>query len=126
MEFWIGFREASGMHDLEKIFLRKLNWRKKLLNFLIFLVKYVNLIFPFFLLKFAAISPSIAAEQKQQRFRVQPQNLQVLEGSEALLRCEITNLAGAVQWAKDGFALGEFLSFLFCKFLMLQSHFNIS
>ncbi|XP_065093879.1 nephrin isoform X2 [Ochlerotatus camptorhynchus] len=35
-----------------------------------------------------------------------PRDLQVLEGSEALLRCEIHNLAGAVQWTKDGFALG--------------------
>lgn len=35
-----------------------------------------------------------------------PQNLQVLEGAEALLRCELSHLAGAVQWTKDGFALG--------------------
>lgn len=47
----------------------------------------------------------IAAQQ--QRFRVQPRDLQVLEGSEALLRCEIQNLMGAVQWTKDGFALGK-------------------
>ena len=33
-------------------------------------------------------------------------DLQVLEGSEALLRCEVGNVAGAVQWTKDGFALG--------------------
>lgn len=30
----------------------------------------------------------------------------MLEGTEALLKCEITNLAGSVQWVKDGFALG--------------------
>ncbi|CRK97555.1 CLUMA_CG010940, isoform A [Clunio marinus] len=42
----------------------------------------------------------------KQYFRTHPTNLQVLEGSEALLRCEITNLAGSVQWVKDGFALG--------------------
>jgi hypothetical protein len=47
-----------------------------------------------------------------QFFRNSPTNLQVLEGSEALLRCEINNLAGSVQWVKDGFALGEFMNFL--------------
>jgi len=30
----------------------------------------------------------------------------VLEGSEAMMRCEVANQAGAVQWTKDGFALG--------------------
>uniref|UniRef100_A0A182Y6U1 Ig-like domain-containing protein n=2 Tax=Cellia TaxID=44534 RepID=A0A182Y6U1_ANOST len=42
----------------------------------------------------------------QQKFRTVPRDLQVLEGTEALLRCEIYNLVGAVQWTKDGFALG--------------------
>lgn len=32
----------------------------------------------------------------------------VLEGSEAVLRCEVQNAGGQVQWTKDGFALGEF------------------
>lgn len=48
----------------------------------------------------------------QQKFRITPQDLQVLEGSEALLRCEVSYLAGQVQWTKDGFALGK-LIFLF-------------
>ncbi|XP_059224437.1 nephrin isoform X1 [Stomoxys calcitrans] len=43
---------------------------------------------------------------QQQKFRVTPHDLQVLEGAEAMLRCEVANLAGAVQWTKDGFALG--------------------
>lgn len=30
----------------------------------------------------------------------------VLEGSEAVLRCEVQNVGGQVQWTKDGFALG--------------------
>lgn len=47
---------------------------------------------------------------QQQKFRVTPHDLQVLEGSEALLSCEVTNLAGQVQWTKDGFALGKTLS----------------
>ena len=45
----------------------------------------------------------------KQIFRSLPKNLQVLEGSEALLQCEITNLAGSVQWVKDGFALGKII-----------------
>ncbi|XP_055601231.1 nephrin isoform X2 [Uranotaenia lowii] len=49
---------------------------------------------------------SSEAAAQQQKFRVMPRDLQVLEGSEALLRCEVYNLAGAVQWTKDGFALG--------------------
>ncbi|XP_063704148.1 nephrin isoform X1 [Culicoides brevitarsis] len=44
--------------------------------------------------------------QAAQKFRVTPSNLQIVEGSEALLQCEVSNLAGQVQWTKDGFALG--------------------
>lgn len=47
--------------------------------------------------------------QQQQKFRIKPQDLQVLEGAEALLRCEVQNLNGQVQWTKDGFALGTLL-----------------
>ncbi|XP_045457328.1 irregular chiasm C-roughest protein-like [Melitaea cinxia] len=43
---------------------------------------------------------------QQQYFRVPPKSLRVQEGSEAVLECAIGNLAGQVQWAKDGFALG--------------------
>lgn len=53
----------------------------------------------------AAHLPGYCSAQ-QQKFRVTPHDLQVLEGAEAMLRCEVTNLAGAVQWTKDGFALG--------------------
>ncbi|KAL1502300.1 hypothetical protein ABEB36_007466 [Hypothenemus hampei] len=42
----------------------------------------------------------------QQYFRVQPHDFKVQEGGEAMLECEVANLAGAVQWTKDGFALG--------------------
>lgn len=52
-------------------------------------------------------SVSDKALAAKQQFRINPQSLTVLEGSDALLRCEITNLAGTVQWAKDGFALGK-------------------
>ncbi|XP_072934025.1 nephrin [Epargyreus clarus] len=43
---------------------------------------------------------------QQQYFRVVPRSLRVHEGSEAVLECAVANLAGQVQWAKDGFALG--------------------
>ncbi|GFG39572.1 hypothetical protein Cfor_01002, partial [Coptotermes formosanus] len=43
---------------------------------------------------------------QQQYFRIQPKNVTVHEGGEALLECEVTNQAGQVQWTKDGFALG--------------------
>ncbi|XP_063543192.1 irregular chiasm C-roughest protein-like [Cydia strobilella] len=43
---------------------------------------------------------------QQQYFRIVPRSLRVHEGSEAVLECAVANLAGQVQWAKDGFALG--------------------
>lgn len=49
-----------------------------------------------------------------------PHDLQVLEGSEALLRCEVSNLAGQVQWTKDGFALGEYKTNLIRTFQQLR------
>ncbi|XP_054089208.1 nephrin isoform X2 [Zeugodacus cucurbitae] len=57
-----------------------------------------------FILLFAVFFPPILAQQ--QKFRVTPYDLQVLEGAEAMMRCEVSNKAGAVQWTKDGFALG--------------------
>lgn len=44
---------------------------------------------------------------QQQKFKVTPHDSQVLESTEAILHCEVANLAGQVQWTKDGFALGE-------------------
>ncbi|KAK4873251.1 hypothetical protein RN001_015280 [Aquatica leii] len=43
---------------------------------------------------------------QQQYFRVQPRDVKVQEGGEAMLECEVGNLAGQVQWTKDGYALG--------------------
>lgn len=57
-----------------------------------------------FIVLFAVFLPPILAQQ--QKFRVTPYDLQVLEGAEAMMRCEVSNKAGAVQWTKDGFALG--------------------
>ena len=39
-----------------------------------------------------------------QSFRVRPSNTSVLEGQEIILRCEVNNRVGIVQWVKDGFA----------------------
>lgn len=44
---------------------------------------------------------------QQQYFRVQPRDVKVQEGGEAMLECEVANLGGQVQWTKDGFALGN-------------------
>ncbi|XP_037082293.1 nephrin-like isoform X2 [Pollicipes pollicipes] len=43
---------------------------------------------------------------QQQRFRVRPSNVSVVEGDSAILRCEVHHQVGQLQWAKDGFALG--------------------
>ncbi|KRG05048.1 nephrin isoform X2 [Drosophila mojavensis] len=47
-----------------------------------------------------------AAAPAVQRFRVTPHDLQILEGTDTLMRCEVESRAGKVQWTKDGFALG--------------------
>ncbi|KAL1433366.1 hypothetical protein MTO96_012661 [Rhipicephalus appendiculatus] len=44
---------------------------------------------------------------QQQSFRIRPQPVEVIEGKTVELRCEVSNQAGAVQWSKDGFVLGE-------------------
>ncbi|XP_030244136.1 nephrin isoform X2 [Drosophila navojoa] len=47
-----------------------------------------------------------AAAPAVQRFRVTPHDMQILEGTDTLMRCEVESRAGKVQWTKDGFALG--------------------
>ncbi|XP_053621013.1 nephrin isoform X1 [Plodia interpunctella] len=54
----------------------------------------------------SVLSCASAAGFQQQYFRIMPKSLKVHEGSEAVLECAVGNLAGQVQWAKDGFALG--------------------
>ncbi|XP_076310452.1 nephrin-like isoform X2 [Tachypleus tridentatus] len=48
----------------------------------------------------------LEAESKQQYFLVKPSDTEVIEGLTAMIQCKIKNLAGAVQWSKDGFLLG--------------------
>ncbi|KAA0192458.1 hypothetical protein HAZT_HAZT003742 [Hyalella azteca] len=43
--------------------------------------------------------------QQKQHFRKRPSDLQVKQGSTAVLKCEVGNQGGRVQWAKDGFVL---------------------
>nr|XP_034974630.1 nephrin [Zootoca vivipara] len=52
------------------------------------------------------INQGCCAENLQQAFRVEPDNVTVHEGETALLRCEVDNLSGIVQWVKDGLLLG--------------------
>ncbi|XP_042295747.1 nephrin [Sceloporus undulatus] len=46
------------------------------------------------------------AENFQQAFRVEPDNITIHEGGTALLKCEVDNPSGIVQWVKDGLLLG--------------------
>ena len=45
---------------------------------------------------------------KQQFFRTTPQDSFVPEGGRAIINCVIGDLAGRVQWTKDGLTLGKF------------------
>jgi len=57
----------------------------------------------------AVTAPTPAAQVASppvQKFHLTPHDLQILEGTDTLLRCEVSNRAGKVQWTKDGFALG--------------------
>lgn len=43
----------------------------------------------------------------QQSFIDAPSNTTVVQGQTVILRCSVANRKGAVQWTKDGVALGE-------------------
>lgn len=59
---------------------------------------------------------------QQQYFRIQPKDVKVHEGGEAMLECEVTNQAGQVQWTKDGFALGNSSHLLSVQLLYVCTH----
>lgn len=42
----------------------------------------------------------------QQSFIIAPSNISLIEGMTAILRCQVANKRGTLQWTKDGFALG--------------------
>lgn len=42
-----------------------------------------------------------------QYFIQRPENLTVLEGDDILLKCQVGNLQGRVQWTRGGFAMGK-------------------
>jgi len=48
----------------------------------------------------------------QQSFIDAPTNTTVVQGQTVILRCSVANRKGAVQWTKDGFALGELSVFI--------------
>lgn len=57
---------------------------------------------------FAAVIHAVTlVSGQQQYFRIQPKDVQIHEGGDITMECEVANLAGAVQWTKDGFALGR-------------------
>ena len=43
----------------------------------------------------------------QQSFVDAPVNTTVVQGQTVILRCSVANRKGAVQWTKDGIALGQ-------------------
>lgn len=45
----------------------------------------------------------------------------VIEGGVAIIKCEVGNQAGRVQWAKDGFVLGEYSTHFLCSWVLLRS-----
>ena len=61
-----------------------------------------------FLGAFLVANATVVASGQQQYFRISPRDVKVQEGGEAMLECEVANLAGQVQWTKDGFALGNY------------------
>lgn len=62
-------------------------------------------------------SPSLTVwGQQKQHFRNQPEDQHVIEGNVAIIKCEVGNQAGRVQWAKDGFVLGKLT---FSQFLLV-------
>ncbi|XP_070620253.1 nephrin [Erythrolamprus reginae] len=52
------------------------------------------------------VNKGCQAEVLRQAFRVEPENVTVVEGETALLTCEVENPSGTVQWVKDGLLLG--------------------
>lgn len=47
---------------------------------------------------------------RSQHFIESPRNQTVNEGDSILLKCQVGNLQGVVQWTRSGFAMGEFNS----------------
>ncbi|XP_054854866.1 nephrin [Eublepharis macularius] len=54
----------------------------------------------------ASCLPDRPAETPQQVVLVQPESLVISEGGTTVLKCEVENASGIVQWAKDGLLLG--------------------
>ena len=58
----------------------------------------------------------------QQYFRIKPQNVNAVERENIQLNCEIGNLAGLVQWSKDGFLLGKcFLHVFYSTYVCFEN-----
>jgi hypothetical protein len=48
----------------------------------------------------------VAGVWSQQAFREAPTDTSINQGDTVKLTCEVDNIAGQLQWTKDGFALG--------------------
>lgn len=51
-------------------------------------------------------TPGITEAFQQQHFLVKPKDTEAVEGSTVDIQCQVSALAGDVQWSKDGFLLG--------------------
>jgi hypothetical protein len=47
--------------------------------------------------------PFQVVSQTEQEFTVQPKNTSVLEGTESVLKCTVSNQQGEVVWCRDSF-----------------------
>ena len=72
----------------------------------IFWLQASNLMSIFFLSGF--LSAGSHQQGKSQYFIESPRNQTVNEGDSILLKCQVGNLLGIVQWTRAGFAMGEF------------------
>ena len=69
----------------------------------------VTHVLPLPLLLLVCVSRVLTQPHQQQYFRIKPQpSVEVIQGSTVVLSCTVGNQAGAAQWSKNGFLLGQF------------------
>lgn len=58
-------------------------------------------------MKLCILFVTVLGNGEVQSFLVEPSNVNVTIGQTAILKCQVLNRKGALQWTKDGFALGQ-------------------
>ncbi|XP_013929921.1 PREDICTED: nephrin [Thamnophis sirtalis] len=69
-------------------------------------MSYCGLLVPLIVYFILEVNKGCQAEMLQQVFRVEPENVTIPEGETAMLKCEVENPSGTVQWVKEGLLLG--------------------